>query len=109
MFKKREITKTFVSRDVCKAFYHPLFSICSRMHCVSCHRFIGSGFRIFLLLTFIVLYGLIIARGLKSIYELRNRDSIRFSFYALGLTILFPFLMNLYTATSVLQSVSGGF
>lgn len=68
---------------------------------------VGSGF--ILLLTFIVLYGLIIARGLKSIYELRNRDSIRFSFYALGLTILFPFLMNLYTATSVLQSVSGGF
>lgn len=68
---------------------------------------VGSGF--LLLLTFIALYGFVIARGLKSIYELRSRDSIRFSFYALGLTILFPFLMNLYTATSVLQSVSGGF
>ncbi|TGM23512.1 hypothetical protein EHQ82_05540 [Leptospira selangorensis] len=79
--------------------------------CMVCHALgfsgVGSGF--FLLLTFVILYGLLVARGLKSIYELRDSDSIRFSFYALGLTILFPFLMNLYTATSVLQSVSGGF
>ncbi|TGK80147.1 hypothetical protein EHQ31_16050 [Leptospira montravelensis] len=68
---------------------------------------IGTGF--FLLLSFILLYSLVLSRGLKSIYELRNRDSLKFSFYALGLTILFPFLMNLYTATSILQSISGGF
>lgn len=67
---------------------------------------LGSGF--FLLLTFVLLYCLALSRGLKSIYELRNRDSLRFSFYALGLTILFPFLMNLYTATSIFQSISGG-
>ncbi|TGL44648.1 hypothetical protein [Leptospira perdikensis] len=68
---------------------------------------LGSGF--FLLLTFVLLYCLALSRGLKSIYELRSRDSLRFSFYALGLTILFPFLMNLYTATSIFQSISGGF
>lgn len=68
----------------------------------------GLGSGLLLLLTFILLYSLVVSRGLKSIYELRNRDSLKFSFYALGLTILFPFLMNLYTATSILQSISGG-
>ncbi len=80
--------------------------VCIVFHAVGLSG-LGAGF--FLLLTFVILYSLALSRGLKSIYELRNRDSLKFSFYALGLTILFPFLMNLYTATSILQSISGGF
>ncbi|MDF3819696.1 hypothetical protein P3G55_07285 [Leptospira sp. 96542] len=67
----------------------------------------GSGF--YLLLLFLLLFGLNCARGIKFIYELKSRDSILFAFYALGLSILFPFLFNLYTASSVLQSIAGGF
>lgn len=67
---------------------------------------VGSG--LFLLITLIILYGFAIARGLKFMYDLKDRDSLQFTFTALLVTIVFPFLMNLYTASNVLQSLSGG-
>lgn len=67
---------------------------------------VGSGF--FLLTILTILYALIVARGLKFMYELKDKDSFRFTFTALLVTIIFPFLMNLYTASNILQSLSGG-
>ncbi|TGN17332.1 hypothetical protein [Leptospira idonii] len=69
----------------------------------------GVGTGLFLLSFLFIVYAVLVGRGAKYIYDLKDKDAIRFSYTALGITLLFPFLLNLYTATTILQSFAGGF
>lgn len=69
----------------------------------------GRGYGVLLLFFHFLLYALFIGRGVKYIYDLKDRDAFRFAYVALFLTVGFPLIFNLYTATTILQSISGGF
>jgi hypothetical protein len=69
----------------------------------------GRGIGILLLIAHFLLYGYMLGRGVKYIYDLKNRDAFRFAYLALFFTFIFPLLFNIYTASSILQSISGGF
>jgi hypothetical protein len=69
----------------------------------------GRGYGMLLLFVNFLGYTLFLGRGVKYIYDLKDRDAFRFAYVALLLTAGFPLLFNLYTATTVLQSLAGGF
>ncbi|MDZ4728313.1 MAG: hypothetical protein SH817_19320 [Leptospira sp.] len=68
----------------------------------------GRGYGILLLIVNFMLYTFFVGRGIKYIYDLKDRDAFRFAYYGLFLTAGFPMIFNLYTATSILQSFAGG-
>lgn len=69
----------------------------------------GRGFGILLLILHFLLFALFLGRGVKYIYDLKDTDAFRFSYFALFIATGFPILFNIYTATTVLQSIAGGF
>ncbi|GBF50948.1 hypothetical protein LPTSP4_24790 [Leptospira ryugenii] len=69
----------------------------------------GLGYGLFLLLISLFVYLFLLARGTKYFYDLKDRDIYRFVFFSFLITVLFPLIFNMYTATTILQSVSGGF
>ncbi len=69
----------------------------------------GRGFGLILLTVLFFVYTLFVGRGVKYIYDLKDKDAFKFAYYAFFITAGFPILFNIYTATTVLQSISGGF
>jgi len=61
----------------------------------------GAGFAILFLL--FVGLGLVLTRGVKYIYDLKDRDALRYSFLSLGLSFFYPFLFNFYMTTGILN------
>ncbi|MCC5815748.1 MAG: hypothetical protein JJT78_13430 [Leptospira sp.] len=62
---------------------------------------LGGSF-LALLLVFIGL-ALVVSRGVKYIYDIKDKDSIRFSVLALGVSLLYPFLFNFYMTSYILN------
>ncbi|BDA77454.1 hypothetical protein LPTSP3_g03840 [Leptospira kobayashii] len=69
----------------------------------------GRGIGLLVLIFHLLVYSLLVGRGAKYIYDLKDKDAFKFGYTALGLSILFPLLFNLYTATTILQSLAGDF
>lgn len=69
----------------------------------------GRGYGLLLLFIMILLYAMFVGRGVKYIYDLKDKDAFRFTYYALMITAGFPILFNIYTATTILQSLAGSF
>jgi hypothetical protein len=62
---------------------------------------LGGSF-LALIMVFISL-ALVVSRGVKYIYDIKDKDSIRFSIFALGVSILYPFLFNFYMTSYILN------
>lgn len=68
----------------------------------------GSFSSVTLLFFFLLFFCILASRGGSFFYDLKPRDSLQFSFLTVGLSALFPLVFNLYTLTSVFQSLAGG-
>jgi hypothetical protein len=63
----------------------------------------GFGGSVLAMLIVFLGFGILNSRGMKYIYDIKDRDSLRFSLISLGFAFFYPFIFNFYMTSYILN------